>query len=77
MAVSKIYGMPEQLGDAALYFNPASVEEIANTLEILWADDQLCRQMVARGFRRASAWKQTHFNERFRQIIEKIMRPSS
>jgi len=27
VAVSNIYGMPHQLGDAALYFNPTRVEK--------------------------------------------------
>jgi glycosyltransferase involved in cell wall biosynthesis len=77
VAVSNIYGMPRQLGDAALYFNPTSVEEIAATLETLWTDDHICRRLTARGFQRASEWTQTHFNERFQEIVENILQSNS
>ncbi len=45
VGVSDIYAMREQLGDAALYFNPASVAEIAQTMERLWQDDSLCQEL--------------------------------
>ena len=77
VAVSNIYGMPHQLGDAALYFNPTSVDEMAAAMEALWTDDRLCGRLSARGVRRASEWTQSHFNLRFQEIIENILQPTS
>jgi hypothetical protein len=36
MGLSDVYGMREQMGDAALYFDPSSLPEIARVLEMLW-----------------------------------------
>jgi glycosyltransferase involved in cell wall biosynthesis len=62
--------MPEQLGDAALYFNPKSVNQMAEVLQALWEDDDLCTEMARRGIRRASKWTQQKFNEKLYSIID-------
>jgi glycosyltransferase involved in cell wall biosynthesis len=76
VAVSDIDGMREQMGNAALYFNPTSVPEIAGVMEKLWKDDALCRDLAQRGLLRASQWTQVHFNERLQTIIDAIVLPS-
>lgn len=73
MAVSRIYGMPEQCGDAALYFDPNSDKEIADVLALLWSDDTLCTDLAARGRARASRYKQTVFNERVAAIVDQVI----
>jgi glycosyltransferase involved in cell wall biosynthesis len=75
-AVSKIYGMPEQLGNAALYFNPKSVDQIAEVLQVLWSDDDLCLELTRRGLQRASQWTQLKFNEKLFSIINFIQNSS-
>jgi glycosyltransferase involved in cell wall biosynthesis len=72
-AVSNIYGMPEQLGDAALFFDPSSVSEIANVIKRLWTDDALRLQLAAKGKARIESWGPQQFNARFRSIIEAII----
>ena len=52
VAVSNIYGIPEQVGDAALLFDPNSVEEIADCIERLWQDDALCASLISKGHAR-------------------------
>jgi len=71
-AVSDIYGMPEQVGDAALLFNPSSVEEIAKVMERLWVDDDLCSQLISKGYNKTENWGQEQFGERLRHILEQI-----
>ncbi len=73
VAVSDIYGMREQVGDAALLFNPKSVGEIADCIRRLWNDDDLCSELVAKGKQRDAQWRTEQFNERLRTIIEKIV----
>lgn len=70
VAISGIYGMPEQSGAAALYFDPDKVEEIADSIRRLWNDDRLCAELVARGKEKAAAWGREGFNRRLREIIE-------
>ena len=73
VAVSNVYAMPEQLGDAALYFDPSSVTEIAEAIEILWTDEALCVELRERGFIQASKWNQSHFNKRLYNIVRNVL----
>jgi len=73
VAVSNIYGMPEQVGDAALLFDPNKVEEIANAIFLLWTDDMLCQHFRELGKKRASKWGQQEFNERLLHIIQVVL----
>ena len=41
--------LPEVLGDAAEYFNPKNVTDMASTIERVISDDDLRRQMIKRG----------------------------
>lgn len=69
-AVSNIYGMAEQVGDAALLFDPESVSEIAQAIKSLWLDDDLCSTLAEKGKRRHSVWNQQQFNEKVREIVD-------
>lgn len=73
VAVSGIYGMPEQVGDAALTFDPCSILEISDSLRRLWVDDLLCTELSKRGFQRAAAWSQAAFNRRFREVLDAVL----
>jgi len=73
VAVSDIYAMREQLGDAALYFRPNSVRDIINIMERLWQDDLLCEDLAQRGLQHHANWQQYHFNGRFLNILEGLM----
>lgn len=74
VAVSNIYGMPEQVGDAALLFDPNRVDEIATTIFRLWTDDKLCQQLSDIGKKRSSAWSQHEFNEQLLSIIRFVLK---
>lgn len=73
VAISGIYGMPEQVGDAALLFDPDSVDEIAGSIRMLWTDDRLCSVLTEKGRKHVENWGQSHFNERMREIVEGII----
>jgi glycosyltransferase involved in cell wall biosynthesis len=72
VAVSGIYGMPEQCGDAALYFNPARVKELAETLGRLWTDDALCDDLRERGRRRAEQWSFADFYRSVQALVGEL-----
>ena len=73
VAISGIYGMPEQLGDAALFFDPKSEADIAAAMARLWTDDALCQTLVARGRQKIARWNQTAFNARFADILMTVL----
>lgn len=69
VAVSNIYGMPEQIGDAGLLFNPNSDFEIADTIYKLWTDDDITISLARKGYQKSKDWGQTQFNQRLLEII--------
>ena len=69
VATSRIYGVPEQLGNAALLFDPHSIEEIHDCLVRLWVDNSLCADLAERGREHARRWGPQQFAARFREII--------
>lgn len=70
VATSGIYGIPEQVGDAALLFDPHSVEEIADCIERLWMDDTLCVDLIRRGKQKSKQWRPEDFQDMFIGIIK-------
>lgn len=73
VATSNIYGIPEQVGDAALLFNPESVDEIAGCIEKLWEDDKLCAELIEKGEKRAAKWGQKEFTEILLEYISEMI----
>ena len=72
VATSSIYGVPAQLGDAALLFDPKSIEEIHDCLVRLWRDDSLCAVLAERGRARSRAWGPEQFAARFGEIVGRL-----
>jgi len=69
VAISGIYGMPEQLGDAALYFDPESEESIADAMEKLWTDEGLRQELISRGRSHADSWNMESFTARLSDCL--------
>jgi glycosyltransferase involved in cell wall biosynthesis len=72
VAASGIYGMPAQLGDAALLFDPCSEEEMAGCIQRLWQDDSLCRSLSSKGLQKAQLWGPSQFASAFHTVIEQL-----
>jgi len=73
VAVSNIYAMPEQVGDAAILFDPNSDKEIINAIVQLWTNDGLCAQLTSRGFKQVKQYDQGSFSRRLHDIIHGIL----
>lgn len=73
VAISNIYGMPEQVGDAALLFDPSNTHEIADVMYRLWTDDSLCISLSEKGRKRAALWNNLTFQRRFADIIKLVL----
>jgi glycosyltransferase involved in cell wall biosynthesis len=54
VACSAVTSLPEQAGDAALLFDPTSVDEIARSMQRLWEDADLRRALAERGRERVA-----------------------
>lgn len=73
VAVSNIYAMPDQVGNAGLLFNPKDVQSIANTIERLWLDDELCEELINKGHKQIMKFNQNVFNKNIEKNIRKLI----
>jgi len=61
VAASSAASLPEVAGDAAVFFDPVDVGDIAGTIERVWRDESLKRRLIEQGHKRCSelTWKNT------------------
>lgn len=69
VATSGIFGIPAQVGDAALLFHPENVDEIADCVERLWTDDTLCEELRQKGYERARMWGEEEYLELLKEYL--------
>lgn len=73
VAVSNIYGMPEQMKNAALYFDPNSVNEISNAIIYLWNDSDKNKELIENGKKLTFEWNQKKFNDQFKNVLLELL----
>ncbi|HEX8250966.1 MAG TPA: glycosyltransferase family 1 protein [Pyrinomonadaceae bacterium] len=73
-ACSSVTSLPEQAADAALLFNPFSVEEIADALKRMATDEGLRRTLRAKGTRRLADFSLERTARAYRAVYRKISR---
>lgn len=70
-ACSTVTSLPEQAADAALLFNPFSVEEIAAAVKKMSSDETLRKELRIRGFRRLTDFDLERTAKAYRAIYRK------
>jgi glycosyltransferase involved in cell wall biosynthesis len=73
MALSDIYAMREQSGDAAIYFDPSSIDSITKAIISLVSDDALRQRLITAGQARYVQLSQLRFNEHFLAILRTVI----
>jgi alpha-1,3-rhamnosyl/mannosyltransferase len=63
VACSNVASLPEVAGDAALYFDPLDVSEIARAIVEILADRKLARRLIAAGHRQEARLTWAHTAE--------------
>ncbi len=71
--VADVYAVREQVGDAALLFEPMNDAMLAELMEKTWRDELLRKSMIVRGYERSKQWGQMQFNEVTRLIIDSVV----
>lgn len=61
VACSRVTSLPEQVGDAALLFDPTDVDQMADAMQALATNDDLCEELSRRGTQRIAqaTWRRT------------------
>lgn len=71
-AVSDVYGMREECGEAALYFKPDDISGMADAIRRLWTDDVLCAALAERGLQRARRLSVAVFNKNIKRLVKEL-----
>jgi glycosyltransferase involved in cell wall biosynthesis len=71
---SKVYGIPQQVTNAAILIDPKNEIEIANSIERLYLDKLLRKQLIQAGYEHHKKWNQEYFNRRLNDIVELIIK---
>jgi glycosyltransferase involved in cell wall biosynthesis len=72
VASSSATGLPDLVGDAGLIFDPESTEEIADSVQRIWSDDELRRTLGERGRARSELFSWDHTARLFRAHYRRI-----
>ena len=68
--------MPEICADAALYFDPFDIDELAELMYTLLTDDLLWKEMRRRGLKRAGKFSWASAASRTMSVIEQAVEKS-
>lgn len=75
VACSSVTSLPEQVGNAALLFDPQNPHEIAFDMKLIHEDESLRQKLVARGRERVGffTWERTarHFRAQYRELAHR------
>jgi glycosyltransferase involved in cell wall biosynthesis len=71
---SNVSCLPETGGDAAYYVDPLSVKEMAKALEAIATNEQLRKEMIAKGYQHAAFFSQERRAERVMELYQSMMR---
>jgi glycosyltransferase involved in cell wall biosynthesis len=72
VAVANNYGMPEQVGEGGLTFDPGKPEEIAQCIRKIWNDEPLRQSLIHKGYEQAAKWTAEDFKSKVLDIVENI-----
>lgn len=72
VACSNVTSIPEVVGDAALTFDPGSVEDMAENIWRLWCDDALRLELVVKGLERVKLFNADTMARQTIAVYEKV-----
>ena len=72
VVASRVSGAAEQLGDAALLFDPKNPIEIAGRVKELYENPQLREELIRRGYERGRRWTAADYVGRVFDIIDRF-----
>jgi glycosyltransferase involved in cell wall biosynthesis len=70
VACSNLFAMPEQVGDAALLFDPFSIEDIAEKIRTIWVDENLSAKLIKKGYEKIKDLTQHNYAMQWERTIQ-------
>jgi glycosyltransferase involved in cell wall biosynthesis len=72
VVTSRASSLPEIAGDAALYVNPYDIDNIAEAIKTITADDGLRAELIRRGRTQAGLFSVARYRERIAALYERL-----
>lgn len=69
---SDVPGAQEQLGDAAFLVDPKKPEDIASAIKLLWEDNSLRQNLIAKGLARSQKWTVEDYAKQIFAVIDEF-----
>lgn len=69
---SNLEGFEEQLGDAALFFDPKDEEQIALAIKAIYEDQELRQRLIQRGLERIALWSWTDYVKGVFKVLDEF-----
>ncbi len=73
VVTSDIPGIGQQVGDAAVLVDPASVESIADGIVKIWSDEGLRQSLIQKGRERVNRWTPEQFSTSVQEILADVV----
>jgi len=70
---SNVCALPEQVGDAGLLFDPNNIEDMAEKIYRIWADENLRKEFIQKGYERVKDLTLENYAKQWEKVIEEAM----
>ena len=70
---SNVYAIPEQIGDAALLFDPRDTNDIADKIECVWIDNRVRDSLSEKGYKMDTLYSSSVFGQKLAEIMRSVL----
>ena len=67
---SNVFSMPEQIGEAGLFFNPYDINDIAQKIYKVWTDNDLRIKLIAKANEKAKSLVLEKYAKKWEKVVE-------
>lgn len=71
---SNLFEMPKQVGNAGIFFNPFSVEDIAEKIYKIWTDENLRQELIRKGYERTKELTLENYAKKWERVIKEALK---
>ena len=71
---SNLFGMPEQIGEAGILFDPFDVKDMADKIYKVWIDEDLKKELIKKGYDRAKNFSLESYANQWEGVIEEVLK---
>jgi glycosyltransferase involved in cell wall biosynthesis len=70
---SKLFSMPDQIGNAGLFFNPFEVKDIADKIYKIWMDKDLRSDLIRKGYKKIKDITLERYAKQWEDVIDEAL----